>query len=89
MGGTPGDGDGGAPVGGIGGLVAGALGALPGGLLAWSYPALVMTVPGILLLLVIGAQALGAFAWLPVVRRRLGGFGAVRRMEGAGNRPLP
>lgn len=89
VGGTAGDGEAGGPVGGIGGLVAGALGALPGGLLAWSYPALLMTVPGLLLLLVIGAQALGAFAWLPIVRRRLGGFGATRRLDGAGNGRLP
>jgi hypothetical protein len=69
------------PIGGLDGVTGGALGALPGGLLAWSYPALAMTVPGILLLIVIGAQALGALAWLPVVRRRLGGFGAVRRVH--------
>jgi hypothetical protein len=78
---SPEGGDGGAPVGGIGGVVAGALGALPGGLLAWSYPALVMTVPGILLLIIIAAQALGALAWLPIVRRRLAGLGTGRRQE--------
>jgi hypothetical protein len=51
------------------------LAALRGGFLAWSYPALVLSVPGALLLLAIGAQAIGALAWLPLVRRRLGGFG--------------
>jgi hypothetical protein len=63
------------PIGGLDGVTAAALGALPGGLLAWSYPALVMSVPGILLILVIGAQTLGALAWLPLARRRLGSFG--------------
>jgi UPF0716 family protein affecting phage T7 exclusion len=43
---------------------------------AWAVPGLVLSVPGLLLVLaVIGAQAVGALAWLPVVRRRIGGFG--------------
>jgi hypothetical protein len=43
---------------------------------AWAVPGLVLSVPGLLLVLVvIGAQAVGAFAWLPVVRRRIGAFG--------------
>ena len=43
---------------------------------AWAVPGLVLSVPGLLLvLIVILAQALGAFAWLPVVRRRIGAFG--------------
>lgn len=47
---------------------------------AWAVPGLVLSVPGLLLVLaVIGAQAVGAFAWLPVVRRRIGGFGIGRR----------
>jgi hypothetical protein len=47
---------------------------------AWAVPGLVLSVPGLLLVLVvIGAQALGAFAWLPVVRRRIGVFGIRRR----------
>jgi hypothetical protein len=38
-------------------------------------PGLVLSVPGILLVLaVIAVQALGAAAWLPVVRRRIGSF---------------
>ena len=50
------------------------LGPFEGGF-AWAVPGLVLSVPGLLLVLaVIGAQALSAFAWLPVVRRRIGSF---------------
>ena len=80
-GGPAGDGGGGMPIGGIDGVTAAAMGSLPGGLLAWSYPAIVMTLPGILLLIAIGAQALGAVAWLPIVRRRVGAFGVQRKRE--------
>jgi hypothetical protein len=45
------------------------------GLLVWAVPSLVLTVPGLLLLLAIVAQVAGAAAWLPVVRRKLGAFG--------------
>jgi hypothetical protein len=45
------------------------------GMLVWAVPSLVLTVPGLLLLLTILAQLAGAAAWLPVVRSRLGGFG--------------
>jgi hypothetical protein len=62
-------------------VTAGALGALQGGFLAWSYPAIIIAGPGILLLLAVGAQAVGALAWLPIVRRRLGGFGSARRLK--------
>ena len=42
---------------------------------AWAVPGVVLSVPGILLVLaVIAVQALGAGAWLPVVRRRIGSF---------------
>lgn len=72
----PGDerdaGGGGVPVGGMGGAVSTALDSLPGGLAVWAFPAFVMGVPGLLLLLAIGAQAIGALAWLPIVRKRLG-----------------
>ena len=48
----------------------------------WAVPGLVLSVPGLLLVLaVIGAQAMSAFAWLPVVRRRIGAF-EVRRPFG-------
>jgi hypothetical protein len=43
---------------------------------AWAVPGLVLSVPGLLLVfVVILAQAIGAVAWLPVVRRRIGAFG--------------
>jgi hypothetical protein len=38
--------------------------------------------PGLLVILVIGAQMFGAFAWLPIVRRKLRGTG-VRRAHQA------
>ena len=41
----------------------------------WVVPGLVLTLPGLLLLIAVGIQALGAMAWLPLVRRRIGGFG--------------
>jgi hypothetical protein len=75
-GGEPGEAE---PVGGIGNAAIAALDELPGGVLAFSVPALVVSLPGLLVLLAIGAQAIGALAWLPLVRRRLGGFGVRRR----------
>jgi hypothetical protein len=55
---------------------------------AWAVPGLVLSVPGLLLVLaVIGAQAVGAFAWLPVVRRRIGGFGIGRKPSGGQRSP--
>jgi hypothetical protein len=45
------------------------------GLFGWVVPGLVLSVPGMLVLLVIGMQALGGLAWLPVARRRIGAFG--------------
>ena len=56
----------------MGGAVSTALDSLPGGLAVWAFPAVVMSVPGLLLVLAIGAQAVGALAWLPIVRKRLG-----------------
>ncbi len=41
----------------------------------WVVPGLVLTLPGLLLVLAITIQAIGAMAWLPLVRRRIGGFG--------------
>jgi hypothetical protein len=32
-------------------------------------------VPGLLLVLAVIAQAVGGVLWLPVIRRRIGGFG--------------
>jgi VCBS repeat-containing protein len=55
------------------------------GLVTWAVPSLALSVPGLLLVLAVIAQTLGATAWLPVVRRWLGGFGlGRRRREGRG-----
>jgi hypothetical protein len=67
------------PVGGLGGAVSTALDSLPGGLAVWAFPIFVMSVPGLLLIAAILAQAIGALAWLPVVRRRLGGSDTAAR----------
>jgi hypothetical protein len=51
--------------------------------LEWAVPALVLTVPGLLLILAIAIQALvGGAVWLPFVRRWLG-FGLRRRRREA------
>jgi hypothetical protein len=42
---------------------------------AWQVPALVLSVPGLLVVVAVGLQVIGALAWLPLVRRRLGGDG--------------
>jgi hypothetical protein len=42
----------------------------------WAVPGLVLSVPGLLLVVVaVGIQVVGAMAWLPVVRRWIGVFG--------------
>jgi hypothetical protein len=61
--------------------VLGALGL--GSLLDWDVPALVLTVPGLLLVLAVLAQMAGGLIWLPLVRRWLGGLGVRRRRSGA------
>jgi hypothetical protein len=58
-------------------LATASLGSL--GALGWTVPTLVVSLPGLLLLLAIGAQALGGLVWLPLVRRKIGGFGFGRR----------
>ena len=46
----------------------------------WAVPGLVLSVPGLLIVLAaIGGQLVGAAAWLPIVRRRIGVFGFGRR----------
>ena len=53
----------------------------------WAVPGLVLSVPGLLIvLLAIGFQLLGAAAWLPIVRRRIGAFGFGRRGRGSATR---
>ncbi len=39
----------------------------------WAVPALVLTVPGILIVIAVLVQALIGLAWLPLVRRSLDG----------------
>jgi hypothetical protein len=51
----------------------------------WAVPGAILTGPGLLLLILIAAQATGALAWLPVVRRKIGGFGPGRRRRGTGS----
>jgi hypothetical protein len=41
----------------------------------WLIPSLVVSGPGLLVLIVIGAQLLAGAAWLPLVRRDVGDFG--------------
>jgi hypothetical protein len=56
--------------------------ALPGISLSLLVPSLVVTAPGLLLLLLaILAQGFGGMAWLPLVRRWLGDFGVQRRRQ--------
>ena len=49
----------------------------------WAVPGLLLTGPGLLLLVLVAAQAVGALAWLPVVRRRMGAFGLIGRRRTA------
>jgi hypothetical protein len=44
-----------------------------------AVPTLVLTVPGILIVLAVLAQSLGAAIWLPVLRRWFGGVGVRQR----------
>jgi len=44
----------------------------------WFIPAAVVAGPGLLVILAIALQLLGALAWLPAVRRYLGGAGSRR-----------
>jgi hypothetical protein len=57
-------------------------GSFPGfGDIEWAVPAFALTVPGLLLIIAIAAQGLVSAAWLPFVRRWLGGFGVRRRQR--------
>jgi hypothetical protein len=51
----------------------------------WVIPGVILTGPGLLLLALIAAQAVGAMAWLPVVRKRIGTFGFGRRGRSTGS----
>jgi hypothetical protein len=49
------------------------------GMIEFAIPSLVLSVPGLLLVLAVLAQGVVGAAWLPVARRWLGGFGLGRR----------
>lgn len=51
--------------------------------LEWLIPSLVVSGPGLLVLIVVGAQLLAGAAWLPVVRRNVGDFGLDSRRRRA------
>lgn len=53
------------------------------GSVEWAVPAFALGVPGLLLILAVGAQGLVSAAWLPMVRRWLGAFGVRRRQRPA------
>jgi hypothetical protein len=55
-----------------------------GQLFAWVVPGLLLTVPGLLVVVAVQFQILGGAAWLPVVRRRVGGFELRRRLSRKG-----
>jgi hypothetical protein len=44
-----------------------------GGSFQWAVPSVVLSVPGLLVLIAVAAQTLGGLAWLPLLRRWLGG----------------
>jgi hypothetical protein len=67
----------------FGGLAVELLAAL--GVFDWAVPGAILTVPGLLLIVIIGAQAFGAFAWLPLIRRRLRGTGVTRENRVSGS----
>ena len=52
-------------------------------LIEWAVPSLVLSVPGLLLILAVLAQALVGSLWIPVIRRWLGTFGVRRRRPAA------
>jgi hypothetical protein len=52
-------------------------------LIEWAVPSLVLSVPGLLLILAVLAQALVGSLWIPVIRRWLGAFGVRRRRPAA------
>jgi hypothetical protein len=59
------------------------------GLIEFAIPGLVLTVPGLLVVIAVLAQGFVGAAWLPIVRRWIGGFGFRRRTEGRPHQPGP
>ena len=52
-----------------------------GGSFAWALPAAILGVPGLLFMLAVAGQLLGAVVWVPAIRRMLAGVGVRRRVE--------
>ena len=50
-----------------------------GSTFGWAVPAALLGVPGLLFILAVSGQLLGAAAWVPAVRRQLAGVGVRRR----------
>lgn len=50
-----------------------------GSTFGWAVPAALLGVPGLLFILAVSGQLLGAAAWIPAVRRQLAGVGVRRR----------
>lgn len=61
------------------GSFGGLLGGFSGTGFAWAVPAAVLGLPGLLFMVAVGAQLLGAAAWIPAISRSLAGLGASRR----------
>ncbi len=53
-----------------------------GGSFAWAMPAAMLGVPGLLFMLAVAGQLLGAAVWVPAIRRMLAGVGIKRRRRG-------
>ena len=51
------------------------------GNIEWAVPAFALGVPGLLLMVAVGLQAIVGVAWLPFIRRWLGGVGVRRRQQ--------
>ena len=51
------------------------------GAIEWAVPAFALGVPGLLLMVAVGLQAIVGVAWLPFIRRWLGGVGVRRRQQ--------
>jgi hypothetical protein len=49
------------------------------GVFLWAVPGAVLVIPGFLVIVVVLLQTVGGLVWLPLVRRRIGGFGRARR----------
>ena len=67
------------PIDGLGGIDLVGFDAM----LEWAVPALVLGIPGLLLLIAVLGQAAAGLLWLPFARRWLGGFGFRRRRRSA------